>query len=276
VEELDERRAARWSGPLAVACAAVACVAVAIAAAGEPLRGARGSTARIRITPWLSLVPIAAFVVLGLVGLAGFRHTDRVRLGHRRSRWITLVALALLLLGALGLLKPRPEPAQEQRPVFDVAPAAPGPVSRHTAWPIWLGVAAGAVLALVAAAASRRRPATRLPRWSDETEAALHVLTESAGDLSSMADPRQAVIAAYARLLDGLQDVGAGRRPAEAPFEYVTRVLGELGVRGAPLERLTTLFAEARFSTHDITESDRIAALDALAEARDDLTKVAA
>jgi hypothetical protein len=108
----------------------------------------------------------------------------------------------------------------------------------------------------------------------EPTEVARQVLAESAEDLSTTAEPRQAVIAAYARLLDGLRDAGAGLRPSEAPFEHVSRVLTVLGVRPEPLRQLTTLFAEARFSTHDITEAHRTAALDALAAARADLAEV--
>ena len=97
----------------------------------------------------------------------------------------------------------------------------------------------------------------------------------SLADLTDSRDPRQAVIAAYARLLDGLRDAGAGREPAEAPFEHVARVLGTLGVRPEPLRQLTALFAEARFSTHPITEAQRAAALTALEDARADLRGVA-
>ncbi len=54
----------------------------------------------------------------------------------------------------------------------------------------------------------------------------------------------------------------------------MARVLGTLGVRPEPVERLTTLFAEARFSTHDITEEQRAEAERALAEARADLDRM--
>jgi hypothetical protein len=70
--------------------------------------------------------------------------------------------------------------------------------------------------------------------------------------------------------------VGAGRQRSEAPFEHMSRVLAMLGVRPEPIERLTTLFAEARFSTHEITEDHRAAAERALAEARADLERVVA
>jgi hypothetical protein len=275
MEALVEARAARWSGPLAVAAAAVACVAVAIAAAGEPMRGARGSTVHVSVTPLLALVPIAASLLLGFISLRMLRRTGGVRLGPRRRKWLMLVMLVPVLLGALAVFRQRPAERPQEQVTLEAAPNASEPPTRHTAWPIWLGVAAGGVLALVGVASRRRSASAAVPAPpADDTEVALQILDDSADDLAATADPRRAVIAAYARLLDGLQDVGAGRRPAEAPFEYATRVLGQLGVRPAPLERLTMLFAEARFSTHEITEPDRASALDALVQARDDLTKM--
>ena len=82
------------------------------------------------------------------------------------------------------------------------------------------------------------------------------------------------MIACYARLLEGFEGVGAGRRRSEAPFEHMSRVLGTLGVRPEPVERLTSLFAEARFSNHAITETHRTEAERALAEARADLDRM--
>ena len=98
---------------------------------------------------------------------------------------------------------------------------------------------------------------------------------DSLADLRQPDDARAGVIAAYRRLLDGLDDAGAGRRDAEAPFEHVTRALSTLGVRPEPLRDLTALFAEARFSDHAITEDHRAAAVRALDEARTELQAVA-
>lgn len=270
-------RAAGWSGPVAVAGAALACVAVAIAAAGEPLRGSSGPTARLHITPWLLAAPVAALLVIGFVALASFRHVGELKVGRHRPAWLRLIALLAAVLAGLVLMRPNQEHTTTEQPEFDIAPPQPAVGERHTAWPVWLGVATGAVLAAVAAAAAhRRRAPTAPPEPTEPAEVARQALTESAADLSLTAEPRQAVIAAYARLLEGLRDAGAGRKPSEAPFEHVTRVLSDLGVRADPLHRLTALFAEARFSTHEITEAHRAAALDALDDARADLAKAPA
>jgi hypothetical protein len=252
--------------------ALVACAAVAIAAAGQPMRGADHHSSRGGITPWLLGIPLVAIVMIGLLGLASLRKTNGVRVGVRRSRWlITLVFLGALLL--LLVFKPHPDDARPAQVTFKAAPATSPGTRRTTPSLVWLAVGAGGALAVIGLA---RRPRHRVePDETDEpVDIARQALADSAADLATTDDPRRAVIAAYARLLDGLRDVGAGRRPAEAPFEHLTRVLSGLGVREAPLRRLTALFAEARFSTHAITEDHRTAALAALDEARADLSRV--
>src|SRR5207237_263983 len=49
---------------------------------------------------------------------------------------------------------------------------------------------------------------------------------ESIDALRAEPDPRRAVIAAYARLEAELEAIGRPRRPAEAPLEYMARILG--------------------------------------------------
>ncbi len=86
-------------------------------------------------------------------------------------------------------------------------------------------------------------------------------------DLASIAEPRQAVIAAYARMERALADHGVARRRSEAPIEYMARVLAAAPGGRAGVERLTGLFEEARFSHHEISQVMRreaIAALEAI------------
>ncbi len=136
-----------------------------------------------------------------------------------------------------------------------------------------------AVAAMVAAAAAgvgvlvarrRRGLEGRSPR--DEAAAELAALVEGTlADVRREADPRRAVIAAYAQMEHVLARHGLPRRPAEAPFEYLGRMLRELRVRASSALALTELFERARFSRHDIDASMRDEAIEALGAVRDDL-----
>jgi hypothetical protein len=88
---------------------------------------------------------------------------------------------------------------------------------------------------------------------------------ESLDDLRAEGDVRRAIIACYARMERALAAVGASRRPAEAPLEYLRRVL--MSLAPAPGSRLTELFERAAFSVEPMGVPEReraIAALEAL------------
>jgi hypothetical protein len=101
------------------------------------------------------------------------------------------------------------------------------------------------------------------------------VVEDSLEDLRLDSDPRRAVIQAYARMERVLGVHGLKRREAETPHEYLARALRDLQLTAAALDRLTSLFEEARFSTHAISSAMRADAVDALAQIRDDLTQPA-
>jgi uncharacterized membrane protein YidH (DUF202 family) len=129
-----------------------------------------------------------------------------------------------------------------------------------------LGVAAVSVVLL------RRRQS---PGEADEPDTLPEALTaafdESLDDLRLEQDARRAVIAAYARAERALAEHGLARRPAEAPLEYLSRVLLGLRVRAGAVLELTELFERAKFSTHRIDGAMKEDAIDALAAVRDDL-----
>lgn len=77
-------------------------------------------------------------------------------------------------------------------------------------------------------------------------------------------DPRMAICAAYGCLLDGFAEAGLPRRSEEAPEEHVKRCLAAARMAPGPVRELLDLFALARFSTHAIEESHRIAAVRAM------------
>ncbi len=101
------------------------------------------------------------------------------------------------------------------------------------------------------------------------------VLDEALDDLRAQVDPRQAVIAAYARLERVLAAYGVPRRPSEAPHEYLERVLAFLDVPPAAVARLTALFETAKFSQHDVGATMKEEAIEALETARDELRLMA-
>jgi hypothetical protein len=97
------------------------------------------------------------------------------------------------------------------------------------------------------------------------------LLDETLDDLYANADPRASIIAAYARMERLFATSGLPRNPHEAPLEYLARTLGELQASGAALGRLTGLFQRAKFSAHDVHESMRAEAIEALTQVRDEL-----
>lgn len=109
-----------------------------------------------------------------------------------------------------------------------------------------------------------------------DTEAVDAALESSIETLLGHPDPRLAIRAAYAVLLDALAEAGFGRLAFEAPEEHLTRCLQGLAVEPAPLRELLRLFAVARFSTHEVTETERNAALAALRASQDELRRQAA
>lgn len=77
-------------------------------------------------------------------------------------------------------------------------------------------------------------------------------------------DPREAICAAYGRLLDGFAGAGLPRRAEEAPEEHVRRCLAAAHMDPRPVRELLDLFALARFSSHPVDESHRLAAVRAM------------
>ena len=103
-------------------------------------------------------------------------------------------------------------------------------------------------------------------------DALAKALDDSLEDLRSERDPRRAVIAAYARMERALAASGLPRRPAEAPLEYMTRVLRDLLRASAEsVSRLTALFERAKFSTHQIGPELKDEAIEALVAVREEL-----
>lgn len=131
-----------------------------------------------------------------------------------------------------------------------------------------------ALIALLTSGDARRR--RRLA--PDEGELAVPTgaveLAEAAEDalrvLSSMAVD-DAIIACWLRLEDAAADVGVARRPAETASDLAMRVLAAHDVSERPLRRLLSLYREARYSRHHMSELARDEARRALTVVHADL-----
>ncbi len=131
------------------------------------------------------------------------------------------------------------------------------------AWLPWtiLAIVLVAILAGVAVLVLRRR---RAPADAPQPAAAGEAVKAAIAALQADADPRRAVIAAYAAMQRTLAAHGLVRSPSEAPREFLRRVLVANRAAEEDASTLTGLFEEARFSTHPIYESARQRALSAL------------
>jgi cbb3-type cytochrome oxidase subunit 3 len=117
--------------------------------------------------------------------------------------------------------------------------------------------------------ASRREE--RRGDQASAAQAVALVLDDALDDLRAEKDARRAVIAAYARLERVLAAHGLGRKPAEAPGEYLSRILPRLELERGSVRRLTELFTRAKFSAHRVDAGMKNEAIDALTTVRDEL-----
>jgi NADH:ubiquinone oxidoreductase subunit 5 (subunit L)/multisubunit Na+/H+ antiporter MnhA subunit len=135
-------------------------------------------------------------------------------------------------------------------------------------WLPWavLAIVLTAVIGVAAWLLLRRAQLTTYERsGGSATRAAVQA---AIGALDEAGDPRGAVIAAYAAMERALAAHGVARSSAEAPREYLRRVLVASSATEHEARTLTGLFEEARFSIHPISERVREAALSALRSLR--------
>jgi Domain of unknown function (DUF4129) len=278
------RLVARY-GRLATAAGLIALVALGLAVAGSP-----GSLRLGDPAAWLATVLI--IVAAGLLGWAGAvllwrHHSDRPKSTREqvdRSGW-PMLALILVVVAGIGWALSQ-LPAGKGKPLPTVTPpprlstglkskpgTGSGGADLHPG--PWLVIALGiAVLGVLGWAALQRirsnryiAPVELLP--GDPLIAAIEAALL---DLDNEPDPRRAVIKAYARTESVLRAHGLPRQPAEAPLEYLDRVLRELGGQAGAVDRLTVLFERAAFSKHEIGPEMREEAIAAFHGLRDELS----
>jgi hypothetical protein len=101
----------------------------------------------------------------------------------------------------------------------------------------------------------------------------LEVVESGRSALRAIDDARAAIIACYVAMEASLAEHGAARAIADTPDELLTRATALGIVRGTAAARLTTLFYEARFSSHPLDRGHRDAAAQALGELAAELTQ---
>jgi ABC-type nickel/cobalt efflux system permease component RcnA len=233
-----------------------------------------------------SLVTLLAIAyVLGIVAvIVLFFHRRRWQ-APEESRWLRnlVTVLGLMLLATLigywamkhGHLRQQREklqPAQGQRQRLDQGRRLPeGTRPARFQWE--LAVALGGLVGLGAAfvLVRERRALSRERGEQTEVDELIRAVETTIEDLRSERDPRRAVIAAYANMERMLGAHGHARRRAEAPFEYLARILRELNVRESAVRSLTRLYEYAKFSSHEIDAGMKEEAISALMAVRDDL-----
>jgi len=280
---------------LLAALVVLALVGVVTIAATGSTRGGSDETRRPSDVPLdiifsLGLVALLPAAVLFVYGLMQRKEIAReVASGRYRRLGFASYAVLMLLFLVVTYFRLRDwqrPPAELEDPVLaggqtppPTSPQRSGAESAYEPQFAWIpvlvvvGLAAAGAFAYYLAA---RRRANALGVDADVADTLADVLDDTLDDLRAEADPRRAVIAAYARLERVLAAHGATRRLSETPEEYLAHVLRQLEIDARAIRRLTDLFARAKFSQHAVDVGMKEDAIEALEHVRDGLREAAA
>ena len=270
--------------------AAAALLLVAVAAVGLRAGGvfsAAGSQEILGLSEQAVYWIIAtAEVILALAGIALLiARMIWARKGgkpprQRRSLWWVLL-LPLIVFGLARILQRvrhgAPAVANAAGHPASANAGATGHLRLGNPWPLLVLFAVVAIAAAALSAYRRRRTAPLLPAPEPEpdsdpdAEPLTAALAAGARVLHEDPDPRTAIIGCYAAMERSLADAGSPPRMADTPAEVLSRATASGLVRSAWATTLTGLFRRARYSSHPMTEADRAAAIEALAQVQADL-----
>jgi Domain of unknown function (DUF4129) len=288
----------RWRAVALVGLTVALLAVVAVASGGVDVPGVRRGPGSVSSPTGLSAGSSEYLLLLAIAGVAGMvvllafaflgaswstRGAARdAGEGTRIPRWlgaVLLVAVAAFPIAITSWFGRAPRGGETvsgvRRSVAGVpVPELNGPAASSDGWS-WTPIIAAVGIALgataVAAVLRTRERRRRAPARRSGRAAAAAALDRTIDDLRRDPDPRHAVISAYAWMEDELTASGWGRRPSEAPFEYLDDALRELAVPPAPARSLTELFEVARFSRHRVDPSMKDRAIAALVEIRGSL-----
>jgi uncharacterized protein DUF4129 len=271
----------------ALLAAAILVLLALVAVASRSDRPARPADLETRALPaafWDYLLSFAVLVTIVVLALVVYLRVP-LRRSSKRGRFTIIHVLALaIIVSFVAFAGTRPEwrdirvssGAEEGSDQGSEMTAPQGEESGRDSRPIrirWeVFLAAGGLLVVGGIYAARKRSNLRRGVEDPDAAAALSsALDESVDDLRAERDGRRAVIAAYARMEQTLNGHGFPRFRAEAPLEYLSRVLRALRVRSEAVLALTELFERAKFSRHEIDAEMKEEAIGALIAVRDDL-----
>jgi len=147
-------------------------------------------------------------------------------------------------------------------------------------WALLIAVVTAVVLLLRLAWRHRWRPSEREPEVEFEVvprdRLARVIRDDGPRQLDAMADgdPRNGIVRCWLRLEENIAAAGLPRQPAETSSEFTVRVLKTLDVDPRAIGELARLYREARFSEHELQESQRTAARSALQRLHSDLQEL--
>jgi hypothetical protein len=261
---------------------------VAVASSGHhPLAGDRVDAAPADAF-WdytFTLVVALALPAVAIAVWALVTSRKRVPLGPRSQAGPYLLIAAFILFAVFGgraierAFERGPDELSLPPDLRQVNPTTtsvePTQYTPEVQWPLLIALASLAVLTAAGFTLYGRHRRTGAGADDELAEELAALVDEALGDLRQEADPRRAVIAAYARMERALAGHGLPRHAFEAPLEYLERVSSHLQ-EAQPLARrlvfeLTYLYERAKFSQHDIDMEMKEGAIGALEAIRAEL-----
>jgi hypothetical protein len=274
---------------LAAATIAVISVVVLIAnvgiASGQGVEIDKGALEEL--TSMVTQTMVVFWIVL--IGYLGYRYLkqkriERMRTGLKAGRGQNLLPYAIILLVlwlVVFFLRPF-DPGgvlngQQGIGAGEGNITGPPPVTSAQSLPLVFPL----VVVLFALASFvivwrflRQKEAPATEAKESTREQAVDVIDQAVSSLYGGEDPRSTIIRTYQRMCMLVQTGKIEEEPYLTPKEFAERAVRELGWNKAPMEELTSIFEEARYSDHPMGEPEVARAIASFERLRKDLEVV--